>query len=215
MYVAEVAECLGSLEVDVAVADLYGVDLDGVGGVGDALTGGQVVDLFVEGGGDGGVAVLLADDAACEDQCLAVRVEVVAGEDAVLGLVDGVLVAVDQGDFAPVFFEVRFSADAYPVLSHGGFLSKWWSAPRGVQDTIAVRVFFVWSLPYETHIWKWGTRRVLKVIFTLKDDLKFYRLALPKLGLDKARIPYSSPVFRGFFGKFSQKIRIFDTSTPR
>ena len=62
-------ECLGGLEVDVAVADLYGVDLDGVGGVGDALTGGQVVDLLVEGGGDGGVAVLLADDAACEDQC--------------------------------------------------------------------------------------------------------------------------------------------------
>ena len=208
-------ERLGSLEVDVAVADLYGVDLDGVGGVGDALAGGQVVDLLVEGGGDGGVAVLLADDTACEDQCLAVRVEVVAGEDAVLGLVDGVLVAVDQGDFAPVFFEVRFSADAYPVLSPGGFLSQWWSAPRGVQDTIAVRVFFVWSLPYETHIWKWGTRRVLKVIFTLKDDLKFYRLALPKLGLDKVRIPYSSPVFRGFFGKFSQKIRIFYTSTPR
>lgn len=49
MYVAEVAECLGSLEVDVAVADLYGVDLDGVGGVRDALTGGQVVDLLVEG----------------------------------------------------------------------------------------------------------------------------------------------------------------------
>ncbi|WP_296547576.1 hypothetical protein, partial [Rothia sp. (in: high G+C Gram-positive bacteria)] len=78
----------------------------------------------------------------------------------------------------------------------------------------AVRVFFVWSLPYETHIWKWGTRRVLKVIFTLKDDLKFHRLALPKLSLDKVRMPYFSPVFRGFFGKFSQKIRIFDTSTP-
>jgi hypothetical protein len=97
----------------------------------------------------------------------------------------------------------------------GGFLSKWWSAPRGVQDTIAVRVFFVWSLPYETHIWKWGARRVLKVIFTLKDDLKFHRLALPKLGLDKVRIPYSSPIFRGFFRKFSQKMQIFDASTPR
>ena len=47
-------ECLGGLEVDVAVADLYGVDLDGVGGVRDALAGGQVVDLLVEGGGDGG-----------------------------------------------------------------------------------------------------------------------------------------------------------------
>ena len=66
-----------------------------------------------------GLPVLLADDAACEDQCLAVRVEVVASVDAVLGLVDGVLVAVDQGDFAPVFFEVRFGADAYPVLSMG------------------------------------------------------------------------------------------------
>ena len=208
-------ECLGGLEVDVAVADLYGVDLDGVGGVGEALAGGQIVDLLVEGGGDGGVAVLLADDAACEDQRLAVRVEVVAGEDAVLGLVDGVLVAVDQGDFTPVFFEVRFGADAYPILSHEGFLSKWWSAPRGVQDTIAVRVFFVWSLPYETHIWKWGTRRMLKVIFTLKDDLKFHRLALPNLISGKVRIPYSSPIFRGFFRKFSQKMQIFDASTPR
>ena len=133
------------------------------------------------------------------------RVEVVAGEDAVLGLVDGVLVAVDQGDFTPVFFEVRFGADAYPVLSHGGFLSKWWSAPRGVQDTIAVRVFFVWSLPYKTHIWKWGTRTVLKVIFTLKLKSDFCRLALPKLSAGKVRVPYSSPVFRGFFRKFFPK----------
>ena len=79
-------ECLGGLEVDVAVTDLYGVDLDGVGGIREALTGGQIVDFLVEGGGNGGVSVLLADDTACEDQCLAVRVEVVTGADAVCSL---------------------------------------------------------------------------------------------------------------------------------
>ena len=111
---------LRRLEVDVAVADLYGVDLDGVGGVRDALAGGQVVDLLVEGGGDGGVAVLLADDAACEDQCLAVRVEVVAGEDAVLGLVDRVLVAVDSG-LHPSFLRGQIRRRCVPSSQPWGF----------------------------------------------------------------------------------------------
>ena len=70
------------------------------------------------------MAVLLADNAAGQNECLAVRVEVIAGVDAVLGLVDGVLMVVDQSDFAPVLFKIGFGADADPVIGHGVFLSK-------------------------------------------------------------------------------------------
>lgn len=108
------------------------------------------------------MAVLLADNAAGQNECLAVRVEVIAGVDAVLGLVDGVLMVVDQSDFAPVLFKIGFGADADPVIGHGVFLSKRCVSRGGELNyglgVIAIHVFFVWSLPYETHIGKWGTR---------------------------------------------------------
>lgn len=71
------------------------------------------------------------------------RVEWSPAKMLMLGLVDGVLVAVDRGDFTPVFFEVEFGADAYPVLSHGVFEVVVCAAR--VQNTIAVRVFAVWG----------------------------------------------------------------------
>lgn len=161
MWIGYEPSGLVSQQVDVAVTNLNGVYVERVGRVRQALTVGQVVDLLVEGGGDGGVTVLFADNTAGQNECLAVGVEVIAGEDAVLGLVDGVLVVVYQGDFAPVFFKIGFGADADPVIGHGVFPFETVCVARGERNyglgAIAIRVFFVWSLPYETHIGKWGT----------------------------------------------------------
>ena len=67
------------------------------------------------------MGVLLADNAAGQNERLAVRVEVIAGVDAVLGLVDGVLMVVDQGDFAPQFSSRSDSAQMRTQLSAMGF----------------------------------------------------------------------------------------------
>ena len=119
------------------------------------------------------------------------------------------------GRLHPSFLRGQIRRRCVPSSQPWGFPFEAVVCAARVQDTITVRVFFVWSLPYETHIWKWGARRVLKVIFTLKDDLEFYRLALPKLSLDKVGIPYSSPVFRGFFLENFPKKCGFSILQPR
>ena len=56
--------------------------------------------------------VLLPHNAASNNESTAIRVEVVAGVVAVLGFKDCLLMTFHKSNFAPVLFEVSFSADA-------------------------------------------------------------------------------------------------------